>query len=88
VNSPNLEDQVPVYMSPSDRVVQLDPALWTAPNLEDQAPVYTSPNDRVAPLDSQSRVVISSPSKSHGYSGGILDILHTIIFSLVDSKRF
>jgi hypothetical protein len=62
--TPNLEDQVSVFMTPGDRVVQLYPqALGThglpcwgllvqrpTPNLEDQVSAFMTPGDRVVQL--------------------------------------
>jgi hypothetical protein len=48
-DSPNLEGQVPVFISPGNRVAQLYPRALGV-NLEREVPVFIYPRNRVAQL--------------------------------------
>jgi hypothetical protein len=79
-DSANLEDQVPVVISPRNRVAWLYPQALgsTYPNLECQIPVFISPRNRVARLYPQALGSIFVASyNSQGYGGGIRPRLHT-----------
>jgi hypothetical protein len=53
---PNLEGQVPIFVSPRNMVAHQD-----FPNLEGQVPIFVSPRNMVAHMYPKELVSISSP---------------------------